>query len=324
MRDFKKIFNTIKRESRIKECFFSNDNCSSKIIKAHSIQNNRILNQLAENGRILQLKFSDSNDQFLIIEEDVGRKIATVSTNFCGFHDSTIFSPVESRDYRKNNCEQEFLFAYRAFAKEYHVKRESKNFYEAMRQFDNGKYDLPSIEYVLKATNNTLKKIEKDKIGFNKALIESDFGIIRTHTIEFYGFYGVAASSTFAIEYDLRGNEINNLSDLDKDLKFVFLTVIPQKNRTFILISFLRKDKKLFSFIPNQIMKKSIKEQKLIISNLLLSHVENLVISPKLWRKILPEDQDKIKNMFQRNVYSSMNHLSNIKEINLFIQMNED
>lgn len=323
MRDFRQLLNTIKRESRIKECFCSNEDCSSKIIKAHSVQNNRILNQLSENGHVLQLKLSDSNNQSSITEEDIGRKIATVSTNFCGFHDSTIFNPIESRDYRKDNYEQEFLFAYRAFAKEYHVKRESKNFCEAaIKRVDSDKRYL--LIEALKGTNEILKQLEEEKTDLNKALLESDFRAIKTYTIEFHGRFGVVASSTFAIEYDLRGNKINNLSDLDQYLKFVFLTIIPQKDRTFILISFLRKNQKSFSFIVNQIMRKSITDQKNIISNLILSHVENLIISPKLWSKLLPKDQDKIKHMFHDTIVSSINNLSNLEKINLFLDTNED
>ena len=59
------------------------------------------------------------------------------------------------------------------------------------------------IEGVLKSTNSTLEKGEKEKTEFNNGLSNSNFEIIGTHIIEFHGFYGIAASATFAIEYDL-------------------------------------------------------------------------------------------------------------------------
>ena len=71
-------------------------------------------------------------------------------------------------------------------------------------------------------------------------------------------------------------------------------------------------------------MRKSITDQKNIISNLILSHVENLIISPKLWSKLLPKDQDKIKHMFHDTIVSSINNLSNLEKINLFLDINED
>lgn len=323
MNDFKQILSRIKRESRIKECFHANNDCSSSIIKAHSVQNNRILSQLAENGLVLQLKPSYDNDEFSIQNEEIGRKVATVSTDFCGSHDSKIFRPIQSKDYQKNNKEQEFLFAYRALSKEYHVKQESKKFYEEMQRI-YGEKSRNLIEGVLKGTNSTLEQVEKEKVVFNNALSNSAFEMIGTHTIEFHGFYGIAASTTFAIECDLQGNIINDLGNLDKDLKFIFLNIIPQNNRTFILMSFLRKDRKIFSFIPNQIMKKSISDQKLILSNLLLSHVENLILSPRLWRKISAVDQNLLKSMLENTITSSTNRLSNLTDINLFIEIMKD
>ncbi|MBD1880750.1 hypothetical protein [Coleofasciculus sp. FACHB-T130] len=317
MSDFRKLLNTLKRESRVKECFCASDECSS-VIKAHSVQNNKILREIATDGLVVQLKPEDLDGNFIIESEEIGRKIATVSTNFCGFHDTKIFLPIESKDYRKNDKQQEFIFAYRAFAREYHLKREAKNLYEnarkAAREDNKHFFDL-----VLKGTNNTLRQLEKEKEKLNTALKKSDFGIFGTHIIEFHGNYQIAASSLFAIKEDLQGNPINDLSDLDQELKWIFLSVFPQKSKTLVLLSFYKKNRKLFSFIRNQLMKKSLQEQKLIISNILLCHVENLVLSPRVWEKLLPEKQDAVKRIFLKTITCSENRLSNIRDINLFI-----
>lgn len=317
MNNFKRQLSSIKRQSRIKECFCSSDQCSSSIIKAHSIQNNRILGKIAENGCVIQFKAMEVEGDFSIDSEKIGRKVATISTNFCSSHDTKIFLPIESKNYQRNNKEQEFLFAYRAFAREYHVKCESKNFYESAGQLNSGEY-RDYFDLALKGTNNILEQMEKERIQFNNALNHSNFGIIGTYIIEFHGFYEIAASSSFAIEYDLKGNQINNLSDFSKELKITFLTVFPQGNKTFILISFYQKNKKIFSFINNQIMKRSINEQKVIISNLLLNYVENLVLSPRLWN-LLIKKQDFIKQMSLRSIKTFENNLSNIQDVNLFV-----
>jgi len=39
-------------------------------------------------------------------------------------HDTNIFLPIEQRNYTPGEFQQEFLFAYRAYAREYHVKLE--------------------------------------------------------------------------------------------------------------------------------------------------------------------------------------------------------
>lgn len=44
----------LKNEAHIKQCLHPNkDECDEKIIKAHAIQNNRILNKISENGMII-------------------------------------------------------------------------------------------------------------------------------------------------------------------------------------------------------------------------------------------------------------------------------
>ena len=74
----------LKNEAHIKQCLHPNkDECDEKIIKAHAIQNNRILNKISENGMIISM----DGVQHLIFQtaETKGRKIATVFTGFCKY-----------------------------------------------------------------------------------------------------------------------------------------------------------------------------------------------------------------------------------------------
>jgi len=266
MNEFKQLMSNLKRKSRIKECFCVSDQCSSIIKKAHSIQNNRILKQIAEDGIVIQLQPVDHDGEASIDIEKIGKKVATISTNFCDFHDTKLFLPIESKDYRKNDKEQEFLFAYRAFAREYHAKREIKNFHENARKMAKGEYKH-FFDLNLQGTNVALQQLEKEKATLNRSLKNSDFGILKTYIIEFHGSYQIAASSLIAIKYDLDGNEINDIFNYQQDLKFTFLSVFPQGKKTFVLFSFYSKDRKTFSFINKQIMKRSVNEQKIIVSN---------------------------------------------------------
>ena len=47
---------SIENNARIKQCLHPNqDECDQKIIKAHAIQNNRILNKIAEEGHVITI-----------------------------------------------------------------------------------------------------------------------------------------------------------------------------------------------------------------------------------------------------------------------------
>jgi hypothetical protein len=276
------------------------------------------LRKISVDGHIIQLYPSFLDNKFSIDSKSIGRKIATVSTNFCDVHDTSIFLPIESKDYVKGNKEQEFLFAYRAFAKEYHVKREAKNVLENAN--NSSKITGNKLAPNLLGTDISLEQLEREKSIFNNSLIQREFGILATHVIELRHEYHIAASSAFVMEYDFKGNQINNLSNLDQDLKHSFLTIFPQKGKTFIIFSVFRKYRKDFSFIRKQIMNRRLDEQKMIISNLLVTHIENFVISPKIWNQLSENEKEKIKITFQESIESFTNRLYRLKDINLFLE----
>lgn len=89
------------------------DECTDKIVKAHAIQNNRILTKIAENGWIKTLNVT-SNLIFQSSQEQ-GRKIATTFTGFCSYHDKKVFQAIEDQPFIAT-AKQIFLFTYRTMA----------------------------------------------------------------------------------------------------------------------------------------------------------------------------------------------------------------
>ncbi|WP_419749747.1 SEC-C metal-binding domain-containing protein [Terrisporobacter petrolearius] len=117
--------NTLNHEARIKQCLHPRkEKCSEKIIKAHAIQNNRILNKLSQNGYVVTMDGSSS----LIFQSDQkkGRKIATTFTGFCSYHDKILFQEIEDREFNKSQ-KQIFLWTYRTQSWHYNKKQEQIN-----------------------------------------------------------------------------------------------------------------------------------------------------------------------------------------------------
>lgn len=71
-----KSMHNIKNEARIKRCLHpKQEECDGKIVKAHAIQNNRILNKISENGMLVTM---DGNLHNIFQTSDIkGRKVAT-------------------------------------------------------------------------------------------------------------------------------------------------------------------------------------------------------------------------------------------------------
>jgi hypothetical protein len=314
---FQALLRQLKREARTKGCFAIDNNCSDNIVKAHSIQNNRILTRIAHNGDVIQLKEHIGDQGFGIAPRLVGRRVASVATNFCGMHDTNIFLPIEQRDYATGDLEQEFLFAYRAFAREYHVKLEQTDMFRAALN----KFDAPETKDMfntaLLGSEVTLREMEANRIRLNQARSNSDFRQIHTYRAELRTPCPIAVSSCFAPELDLDGNVVNSLGSLNTSLKHLMLTVFPQASKTHVLISCFRTDKNDLAFVPKQILSRTKEEQQIIISNMILAYVENLFISPAWWESKPKATQEAISKIFCETVTSENMIFENMSDLNL-------
>jgi hypothetical protein len=312
-----RIFQELNKNAHLKECFHQDSNCSSKIIRAHSIQNNRILNKISRNGEVLN--FSEAGDNNEIKLSRIGRKKATTFTGFCGYHDNAIFVPIESTDYKERNHEQEFLFAYRALAKEYHAKKWSiKLLQETINKLSNDRA-LEKLSSYLAGATASLAQLNFQREMFNSFLGKRDFDIISTRIIKFHEEYHIAVSSAFTVEKDFNGNSINNFSDLETHLKYIYLSVFPQNGKTYVLLSYLRKNKKFFSAFMNKIFEKSVNEKKITLSNIIAIHVENFAFSPIRWERISEAEKSEFQSLFRTTLFLPGDSMNQFKNINLFI-----
>ena len=320
--DFTKWLREIRRQAYVKECFHKDSNCSSKIIFAHSIQNNRILKKISQNGEVLYFEETEDKDnnniKFLLSK--MGRKKATTFTGFCGDHDCKLFLPIESHDYYDGNEEQQFLFAYRALAKEYHAKKTALKLGDSAisQSPQHGKALLGNLNFQ-KYQQVALYQLERDKQLFNSALDQGKFDMIYTRMIKFHQEYHIAVSSAFTVKKDLNGKDVNNFSDLETDMKYLYLTIFPQNGKTYILLSCLRKYKRYLSPLMNQIQEKSVNERKIILSNILAIHVENITISPSKWEKISEDKRSIFQKLFQDTVMVEGKSMTQLSNINLFV-----
>ena len=99
---------TIKRDGQIKQCLHPNkDECTDKIVKAHAIQNNRILTKIAENGWVETL--NGTSNLIFQSSQKQGRKVATTFTGFCSYHDKKLFQDIEDQPFSATQ-KQIFLF----------------------------------------------------------------------------------------------------------------------------------------------------------------------------------------------------------------------
>ncbi len=278
----KREFQKLLKRSRVKKCLHPNKkDCSERIIKAHSIQNNKILSKISEEGKVMMIYHDNSS--FNENLEPIGKGKANTFFGFCSKHDTNLFSEIENKDYVLGNLKQEFLFAYRALAKEIIAKETLRNLYNLLIK----EHSAPVSE-ILEETEVSLKDLDYEKSVLDKCLENSNFENIETKVIIWDKEYMFAISSIFDLILDLKNNQVNNLSDLSKHPKPIFLTIFPQMGKTYVLISYLKENSKDFKFLKEQILDVPEDEQKRLISWIICLYCENFAISPKIWREFDP------------------------------------
>src|SRR5690554_2361925 len=237
--DLSRIFHEAFRRSMeaSKKCWHpdaSLENCSTdkfgkiKITAAHSIQNNGILNRIAEKGHVMTYGYSNG----VFNEKSIGKNMASVFYGFCNTHDST-FKPIETEGYTQT-AEQNCLFAYRGFIVAIHKK------VEASQLLDYG--------------NRSDKDIEENLKIFNEAIKSNRFSDIISDVIELPSFYPIAVSSAFYLDFDFEGNPIEHSPDR---MEFIFVTFFPEEKKSYFIISYFEEDKNLYQNLGRQLVRRN-------------------------------------------------------------------
>lgn len=339
--DFRKNFNKLKNEILFKDCFHSDEKCNN-IIKSHSIQNNRILSRLCTDklGEIFSFMNLDINDKNEFIMSNIGRQKASTFTGFCQHHDNEIFKPIELKDFEVNNKEQEYVFAYRSIAWSLYAKKVEyltySRFYDFFKNDDEKNIEKyfrirPPYSIEWKENNSrafkqkkkgaftTISELEVIQKAMNINLDKQRFYKIITDIIIFEKETPIASSSIIYVEYDLNGNLINDYCNSNKKLSPLFFTIFPQNGNTFVLLSYLKNDKNIFSFIKEQILTSSLNKQKIIITNLIFNNIENFYTSLKYWESLNSEKRKILTKIYNKTIGQINKELIINEESNYFI-----
>lgn len=253
------------------------DGAGKIIISAtHSIQNNGVLNKIAENGHVMGY----ARDKGKFDGKEVGKKLASIFWGFCNTHDA-IFKPIEDIPFT-GTSEQNFLFAYRGFVVSSHKKVEVSKWMNYGEQSD--------ID------------IAENKKIFDSAILSKDYSVIETEIFELSAFYPIAVSSSFYLDFDFEGNAIPHSDDRMED---IFITLYPVGNKTYFLLSYFSKDKHLYGNLGEQLRKRN--NLKSDITMLIAAHTENIYFNP-IYYKTFIEQYEKILELIV--LHSQFDHAS--------------
>lgn len=297
--------------NKIKTCLHPNKSeCKPPIKPAHAIQNNGILSQISYKNHVVAFatnktkKFDAKriDDNILELSNSlglVGVNEATTHTCFCDYHDSSVFAPIENnpKGFVKNDKEQLFLYAYKAFAFEYYKSMVALNALRDLFKRIPQKLKKYPFLVVPHYRREQLKQIEMDyyKSFFDKGLIKKEYSGLETEIIEIPYKILFATTECISPAFDIIGNKVKTKTG--KMMRRMFITIFPDNDKSYILLSYLSSDKKNFERYVQLL--KSADERLLFnyLSVFLPLYSENLVISPVLWNHWGKEKQSAFNGL---------------------------
>lgn len=285
------------KKSKSRFCLY--EGCTQKgknIIKAHALQENRILKKLAVNGNV---KMQDFTQDPTILEikpgkpepfyflTDVSIKTATTATCFCKTHDDALFAKIEKSQYDLQTLDDEqlFLFAYKTFSFELYTEMTAQKFNRLM--FSNVPQTAKNLLVVwqYRTQNEKLQDLQYYKNFFNSSIEKRDFSGLETIVLEIP--FQIQFSNYMAVSppFDIKGNKLKAMDRKNKRLKFVFFTLFPVDNKSYILVSALKEDMKYFSSYFEQLKSSPLPLIQYYLNVFIPLYSQNLILSPQLWDK---------------------------------------
>ena len=211
----------------------------------------------------------------LTLLDKVGVNRATTATCFCDIHDDEVFAAIEkgAPAFDKGNDEHKFLYAYKAFIFEYYKKLVEQKAFQRMIKAKPSVLKSRMMVAYYRDISLTMREMDTVKDTFDKAILVNDYGILQTCIIEIPGSIGFANYACIAPDYDLYGRKIKNT------------------NRSFILLSCLYTDSKVYKDFFQQLQAANVDKVKYYFDLMLPLYSENIIISPRLWEHWTEEQQ---------------------------------
>ncbi|PGC57842.1 hypothetical protein COM24_05600 [Bacillus toyonensis] len=295
------IMNKSWEQSDFKTCFaFNKERCEGLIKGAHSIQNNRILNRVSDDGHVYHIRGKVEKSELKPVFKRLSRNTASTFFGFCNYHDTVFFKPIEQQEYNQEPI-QNFLFAFRALTLQYHNKNRElfllqNHFKEFPDLMLNGE-DVYRYRLALLDISDCAKQYEI----FNNNYMKSNFERVRTLYRKLDFEVNFASSASFAVRNDLKGNTINEVYTNIKTEKMplIFITIYPIENGTNILLSYHQDDDVIYREYFDQLEKLTINDLLKHLNFLLIEYTENIFFKPSWIDSMVDKQKESILGSFE-------------------------
>lgn len=270
------------------------NNCSSTLVRAHTIQRSGGLSAIAEGGHVLSVRGGASHVHVnggLIVPQRLGLRIASTFDGFCKNHDESLFRPIENQEAQLDS-ETSFLLSFRALSFEILSKRNALASLPVQKKLDVGRVfvDQAEIQLHLHATELGMKRgLENSlrwKDTYDDIYRSGVYNAVKHYSVLFDRLLPIAGAGGFNPEFDFFGTELQRLSRGDNDYEIVTLTVFPLGKRTAAVFAWMGVvDGPAQSFVSS-FARLADAEKANAVVHALLEYIENAFLTPSWWQSL--------------------------------------
>ena len=292
-RESVKILTSIRKNINKKNKICMVDGCEATAINSHILQRHGILDNIIENGHMIELR---PNDMFKWNADDAPVDFRSVGLNeaishplFCNHHDTELFIDIEKGIPDLNNYRNMLLFSYRAICADEYKKRFEAEFINRQIQSQILNFDNNHLSAVRQAFLEGARDLEQMR---NLILDEIKGSNDRFEIVHLeYPFFPIYASWPF--NFETNPNKLESPEMWDGGI----VHIIPLNGKLHIIFVYLKEclNEDMGKYIDNWKAADKTTFGKLL-TDLFSQRIENFVMSPSLYRSL---NIRNIKNFFK-------------------------
>lgn len=293
------------------------EGCKENAINSHLLMQNGILNVVAEDGHLIELRpkaiEAFKKDIFPISFNKVGITQAISFPLFCNSHDTILFKEIENGSVDFTNYNHLALYSYRSICAE--IRRKDIEIEKLKRELASEilNKELSFDWYELKEGQKLMIELGRDELNFYKKQLIRDV-TEKTESFNFTslkipinGIYVSTPTSLFSTENDTLEGEILNM--------FIF-HLIPCEDYSWLIMGYHKEyvNDKILKYINRWTNVETNKIGYMLTGMLLQS--ETWGMKPSLFNKIPQKQINRFYELYEESINTL--EQSPIEEFNLF------
>lgn len=286
------------------KCFFpTQPACKKPAIKAHSIQNQGVLRELAEDGHVIILQVTQDLDDAPQVEfKRVGRNKATTFSGLCNEHDTSLFRPIDCQPFDINKEEHLFLLSYRSVLRELHAQCCTAKMVQEIytKGIKLGHFDEnDDNDFMMSATIGLVEawSFHNYSCIWAEAYVSHDFERIKHRVMTIPSMKATfAVSSVYSIVDNMEVAENRTVPDC------IAFNVFPHEDKVVAVWSYPDIQHESFATYLDGLFLTNNEYRKYMLSRLVLRHCENFVLAPSFYESLSDQQIESIKRYYLINV----------------------